>query len=117
MSVVPSWVSARLATIRASLFEGYLVCIDRGDRVSANAIWDYVERLDLELLMMTHIMETAEDDADVVAAMAVLSATWAKDEAADEAFDATLALGGVSLNLPMEVVDWTDFTDMAITVA
>ena len=85
--------------------------------MSANAIWDYVERLDLELMMMTHIMETAEDDADVVAAMAVLSATWAKEEAADEAFDATLALGGVSLNLPMEVVDWTDFTDMAITVA
>jgi hypothetical protein len=99
-----------MATLKASLLEGYLVCLDRGDRVAANAIWDRVERLDLDLTMMTHIWATADDHA---AGMAVIFAAWAKEDAADEAFDATVFLG--SMNMPMEEVDWKVFFDMGIT--
>jgi hypothetical protein len=56
MSVVPSWVQARVATLKASSFELYKECVRLGDRALANAIMDHVDRLDVDFELMKHFM-------------------------------------------------------------
>jgi hypothetical protein len=63
MSVVPLWVQARLATLKASSFELYLESIERGDRALANDIMDHVERLDVDFQLMKQFMASMAPDA------------------------------------------------------
>ena len=157
MSDVPSWLPARLATLKET-FEAHLACMARmarGGFAPPTAILERIEHLELEMLKWKQFMAAAEA-ASVMAAMAAMAATSAtsamavadaavpddvsEDEAADaavpddvsedaadaedlsedEAFEATVALESLSASLPVEVdveVDWTDFTEMAITVS
>ena len=96
---------ARLAMLKATLFEGYLQIVERahnavgiagerGDRASADAMVDYVKRLDLDFELMEQFMNTMAK-----ATMAADSADAAFD-LADEAFDATVPLAPME---PMEV--------------
>jgi hypothetical protein len=116
MSAVPSWLPARLETLKAT-FEANLARMARGGFVPPAAMLAHIEHLEQQLLLSKQFMAAAE----AVSAMAAMAADatlplpamaaeamMAEAETADdeEAFEATVALDSLPT---MEVeVDWEE---------
>jgi hypothetical protein len=115
MSDVPSWLPARLETLKAT-FEANLARMARGGFVPPAAMLAHIEHLEQQLLLSKQFMAAMAADATLPLPAMAAVAMMADAEAADdeEAFEATVALDSLPA---MEVeVDWEGLANMVIAI-